>query len=91
MGETYPRSKIYGIDASCVFPEKIMPQNVEFIIGNIAKDIPYEDNFFDFIHQRLLVLGLTNDDWTNVIFYLYSSCVLYSFSFYRRLDNYIVY
>lgn len=66
MGEAYPRSKFYGIDASCVFPEKIMPANVEFVIGNIAKDIPYENNFFDFIHQRLLVFGLTDEDWTNV-------------------------
>jgi ubiquinone/menaquinone biosynthesis C-methylase UbiE len=67
MGETYPRSKIHGIDASCVFPEEIKPANVEFVIGNIAKELPYDDNFFDFIFQRLLVLGLTDEDWTNVI------------------------
>jgi ubiquinone/menaquinone biosynthesis C-methylase UbiE len=66
MGETYPRSKFYGIDASCSFPEEIKPANVEFVIGNIAKEIPYEENFFDFIHQRLLILGLTDQDWTNV-------------------------
>lgn len=66
MAETYPRSTIYGIDASCVFPEDIKPANVEFMIGNIAKEIPYEENYFDFIHQRLLILGLTGDDWTMV-------------------------
>ncbi|KAG2203035.1 hypothetical protein INT47_013251 [Mucor saturninus] len=71
MGETYPRSKIYGIDASCVFPENIMPPNVEFVIGNIAKEIPYEDNFFGFVHQRLLILGLTDTDWTNTLAQLF--------------------
>lgn len=80
MGETYPRSKIYGIDISCVFPESIMPPNVEFSIGNVAKEIPYEDNFFDFAHQRLLVLGLTDDDWTNVIARAQMMHSIYSYS-----------
>ena len=66
MAETYPRSTIYGIDASCTFPEEIKPANVEFVIGNVAKELPYEENFFDFIHQRLLILGLTGEDWPKV-------------------------
>ncbi|RCH84492.1 hypothetical protein CU098_008472 [Rhizopus stolonifer] len=65
IGESYPRSKIYGVDASCVFPEDIKPANVDFAIGNIAKRIPYEDSMFDYVHQRLLFLGLTDEDWTN--------------------------
>jgi ubiquinone/menaquinone biosynthesis C-methylase UbiE len=68
MGETYPRSKFHGIDASCVFPENIKPANVEFVIGNIAKHIPYSDDTFDYIHQRLLFLGLTDSDWVSVSF-----------------------
>ncbi|KAI9254328.1 S-adenosyl-L-methionine-dependent methyltransferase [Helicostylum pulchrum] len=67
MGETYPRSTFHGIDASCVFPEDIKPANVEFIISNIAKDVPFEDNYFDYIHQRLLILGLTSEDWTKTL------------------------
>jgi ubiquinone/menaquinone biosynthesis C-methylase UbiE len=66
MGESYPRSKVHGIDVSCVFPEDIRPANVDFIIGNISKDIPYQDSTFDYIHQRLLILGLTDADWINV-------------------------
>lgn len=66
MGETYPCSRFYGVDASCVFPETIKPANVEFVISNITKEIPYDKNFFDFVHQRLLVLALTDEDWTNV-------------------------
>ncbi|KAI8088040.1 S-adenosyl-L-methionine-dependent methyltransferase [Gilbertella persicaria] len=67
IGESYPRSKIYGVDASCVFPEDIKPANVEFAIGNIAKRIPYEDSMFDYVHQRLLIGGLTHDDWKNTL------------------------
>lgn len=72
MAEAYPHSKFYGIDASCVFPEDIKPANVEFVIGNIAKELPYEENFFDYIHQRLLILGLTDEDWTSVIISIFS-------------------
>ncbi|CEP08045.1 hypothetical protein [Parasitella parasitica] len=71
MGETYPRSKFHGIDASCVFPEDIKPANVEFVIGNIAKKIPYPDSSFDYIHQRLLFLGLTDSDWDSALKELY--------------------
>ncbi|KAI9366264.1 S-adenosyl-L-methionine-dependent methyltransferase [Pilaira anomala] len=67
MGENYPQSKFYGIDASRVFPEDIKPANVDFVIGNIAKHIPFPDNTFDYIHQRLLFLGLTNNDWENAL------------------------
>lgn len=66
MAEAYPNSKFYGVDASLVFPQNIKPKNVEFSICNVAKEIPFPDNTFDFIYQRLLILGLTNDDWDKV-------------------------
>jgi ubiquinone/menaquinone biosynthesis C-methylase UbiE len=66
MGETYPNSKFYGIDISLVFPELIKPANVDFVIGNIAKKIPFPDNTFDYIHQRLLIVALTVDEWDTV-------------------------
>ncbi|KAI8380549.1 S-adenosyl-L-methionine-dependent methyltransferase [Choanephora cucurbitarum] len=67
VGEAYPQSRIYGVDASCVFPENVKPANVEFAIGNIAKHIPHEDCTFDYIHQRLLIMGLTDEDWKNAL------------------------
>jgi ubiquinone/menaquinone biosynthesis C-methylase UbiE len=67
MGESFPHSKFYGIDISNVFPpEAKKPANVELVVGNIAKCIPYPDNTFDFIHQRLLIVALTNEDWKKV-------------------------
>jgi SAM-dependent methyltransferase len=66
MSETYRQSKFYGIYASAVFPENIKPRNVEFSIVNLRKEVPFQDNFFDFIFQRLLVFGLKDQDWENV-------------------------
>ncbi|KAI8352472.1 S-adenosyl-L-methionine-dependent methyltransferase [Choanephora cucurbitarum] len=71
MGEQYPNSKFFGVDAAAVFPENIKPANVEFAIGNIGNRIPYPDNTFDYIHQRLLVFGMTYDDWENGLKELY--------------------
>jgi SAM-dependent methyltransferase len=73
MGKTYSASKFHGIDITGVFPDTIMPANVEFAIGNIAKTLPYPDNTFDYIHQRLLIAGLTNDNWESVCSTLRSS------------------
>jgi ubiquinone/menaquinone biosynthesis C-methylase UbiE len=66
MGETYPRSKFYGVDVSSVFPEAIKPADVELSVANIAKHVPFPDNTFDYIHERLLFAGLTSEDWENV-------------------------
>jgi ubiquinone/menaquinone biosynthesis C-methylase UbiE len=66
MGETFPKSKFHGIDITGVFPESIMPANVDFTIGNISKHIPYPDNTFDYVHQRLLFAGLTHENWESV-------------------------
>lgn len=66
MAEKYPHSKFYGADASAVFPESIKPQNCIFQTANIVEKIPFPDSHFDFIYQRLLIFGLTGDDWKNV-------------------------
>jgi hypothetical protein len=51
---------------SSVFPEAIIPTNVDLGVANIAERIPFPGNTFDYIHQRLLIAGLTNEDWENV-------------------------
>lgn len=66
MAEAYPNSTFYGVDISKVFSVDKKPVNVDFETANIAKHIPFPDNTFDYIHQRLLVLGLTNEDWNAV-------------------------
>ncbi|KAG0742941.1 hypothetical protein G6F62_007035 [Rhizopus arrhizus] len=71
MAKTFPNSSFYGIDISSVFPENIKPSNIEFLTGNIAKSIPFEDNTFDYIHQRLVIVGLTEVDWQKNLAELY--------------------
>ncbi|KAI8970863.1 S-adenosyl-L-methionine-dependent methyltransferase [Pilobolus umbonatus] len=63
MGETYPNSKFTGVDVSFVMPEDIRPDNVEYKLCNITKELPFEDNSIDYFHQRLLVAGLTRTEY----------------------------
>jgi ubiquinone/menaquinone biosynthesis C-methylase UbiE len=66
MGETFPKSSFYGIDVSSIFPEAIKPANVELSVANITKNVPFPDNTFDYIHQRLLFAALTDSNWDSV-------------------------
>lgn len=66
MCSEYPNSKFHGIDISNVFPEDLKPNNCEFVIGNISERIPFPDNTFHYVHQRLLFLGLTDENWDSV-------------------------
>ncbi|KAI1314638.1 hypothetical protein EDD11_001937 [Mortierella claussenii] len=67
MANEFPDAVITGIDMSAVFPTTIIPGNCRFIQHNILHALPFPDNTFDFVYQRLLVAGLTPEDWTKVL------------------------
>ncbi|KAI8974689.1 S-adenosyl-L-methionine-dependent methyltransferase [Pilobolus umbonatus] len=67
MAEAYPNSKFTGADISFVFPEAVKPANVEFAICNMAREVSFEENSFDYYFQRYLIGGLTRDDWGKVL------------------------
>ncbi|KAI8089394.1 S-adenosyl-L-methionine-dependent methyltransferase [Halteromyces radiatus] len=63
MAEDYPHTQFHGIDIAPVFPEGIKPPNVTFALGNVAERLPFPDDHFDYIHQRILIFGLTRPQW----------------------------
>lgn len=67
MAEEYPKSKFHGLDISEVFPTEIKPVNCEFQVHNIAQPLPFPSNHFDFIFQRMVVLGLMRDEWNTAL------------------------
>lgn len=67
MAKEFPNSKFYGVDITPnELPNTEKPDNCEFQIANISEHIPYPDNTFDYIFQRLLIMGLTHESWDNV-------------------------
>ncbi|KAL1928500.1 hypothetical protein VTP01DRAFT_2856 [Rhizomucor pusillus] len=67
MAQQYPHSTFHGIDIAEQFPNEIKPFNCHFQVANVTEKLPFPDNYFDYIHQRLLVAALTRDGWNNCL------------------------
>ncbi|KAF9147711.1 hypothetical protein BG015_010600 [Linnemannia schmuckeri] len=59
MAHEFPKAEIHGVDISAIFPTEIKPPNCHFQLCNILDGLPFPDNHFDFIYQRLLVYALS--------------------------------
>jgi ubiquinone/menaquinone biosynthesis C-methylase UbiE len=66
MAADYPKSRYVGVDLYPIFPN-IKPHNVNFIQCNLLKGLPFEENTFDFVHIRFLILELSEFDWENFV------------------------
>ncbi|RUS30864.1 S-adenosyl-L-methionine-dependent methyltransferase [Jimgerdemannia flammicorona] len=67
MAEDYPASKFFGLDIADMFPKAGYPENCTFIHADTLKKLPFEDNTFDFVFQRLMLLAFTPADWNMAI------------------------
>ncbi len=67
MATNYPRAEFTGIDISPIQPSQIKPENFTFIQANLLDGLPFEDNSFDFVFQRLLVSSIPRDKWPFVV------------------------
>jgi ubiquinone/menaquinone biosynthesis C-methylase UbiE len=73
MAQAFPQARVYGLDLEP--PQTIslaasaisVPDNYHFIQGNVLKGLPFPDNLFDYVHQRLLFLGVPQHSWPTVI------------------------
>ncbi|KAH7058530.1 S-adenosyl-L-methionine-dependent methyltransferase [Linnemannia elongata] len=59
MAREFPKAEIHGVDISAIFPTEGNPPNCNFQLCNILDGLPFPDNHFDFIYQRLLVYALS--------------------------------
>ncbi|KAI8367952.1 S-adenosyl-L-methionine-dependent methyltransferase [Choanephora cucurbitarum] len=58
MARLYPNSEFVGVDMADVFLRDNQPSNVTFQVLNAGTGLDYfEDNSFDFVFQRFLVMG----------------------------------
>ncbi|CEG64177.1 hypothetical protein RMATCC62417_01201 [Rhizopus microsporus] len=63
----YPKCDYHGCDIVQAIPTNMMPKQFTFKIGNILETLPYEDNTFDFVHMRLMIFALREDEWPGAI------------------------
>jgi len=67
MATDYPRSNFTGIDIAPIFPSEIKPINVGFQIQNVTHRLPFDDNSFDYIHMRLMLAVLQENEWKSIV------------------------
>jgi hypothetical protein len=63
MAADFPDCHFLGIDIAPLQPTTILPMNCTFELCNVLEGIPRPDNFFDYIHHRLLALAMPEDKW----------------------------
>ncbi|KAF9978631.1 hypothetical protein BGZ73_001283 [Actinomortierella ambigua] len=66
MAKEFPNATVYGIDINPeLFPDvnQNVPSNCLFTQSDLLTRLSFPDQYFDFVYQRFLYLGLTVDDW----------------------------
>jgi len=67
MARLFPASTVVGIDLSERSFKRPTQDNCLLRVGNVVTGLPFPDQFFSFTHQRLLVAGITAENWPRVI------------------------
>jgi len=67
VAEEFPNAKCCGIDMSPIFPTTVKPKNITFLKANMLDGLPFEDDTFDLVHMRLLVMALRVSEWPTVL------------------------
>jgi SAM-dependent methyltransferase len=61
----FPDAMVAGLDLEPSKPKQ--PANYRFVRGNVLSGLPFGDDRFDFVHQRLLQSGVPLASWSGVV------------------------
>lgn len=67
LSENYPLTNFVGVDKISKFPKDFSQNNLQFITGDILNRLPFEDNFFDFVHMSFVIMEFTDEQWEDII------------------------
>lgn len=71
MATEYPAMECYGVDISPIFPSEIKPPNTFFQLANVLEGLPFPENWFSFVQQRLFMPALRTYEWLPVLTDIY--------------------
>ena len=66
MASLFPNANVVGFDLNPPPVETgaaTRPDNVTFVQANMLEGLPFPDNSFDFVHQRLVIVALPTNQW----------------------------
>jgi SAM-dependent methyltransferase len=61
----FPRAQVVGFDLQV--SKRPWPATYRFVRGNLLQGLPFADDRFDFVHQRLLSSGVPVKDWARTM------------------------
>ncbi|KAJ3238056.1 hypothetical protein HDU77_011560 [Chytriomyces hyalinus] len=64
---TYLNPEYHGVDIADELNQWEKMSMAKCVFGNVLEGLPYEDNTFNFVHQRLLFTGVPKAKWPAVI------------------------
>jgi ubiquinone/menaquinone biosynthesis C-methylase UbiE len=67
MAQTFPFATIIGLDLEQIKTTGELPPNYAFVQGNVLEALPFPDDHFEYVHQRLMVAGMPSAQWPGVI------------------------
>ncbi|WP_052890806.1 class I SAM-dependent methyltransferase [Thermogemmatispora carboxidivorans] len=67
LAHQFPQAQVVGLDLEQVKAATSPPPNYRFVQGDILQGLPFDDNSFDFVHQRLLVLAIPQAAWPDAV------------------------
>ncbi|RAQ97137.1 class I SAM-dependent methyltransferase [Thermogemmatispora tikiterensis] len=63
LAHQFPQAEVVGLDLEQVKPSASPPPNYRFVQGDVLKGLPFDNDSFDFVHQRFLVLAIPQAAW----------------------------
>ncbi|GHO46299.1 class I SAM-dependent methyltransferase [Ktedonospora formicarum] len=67
MAQEFTDAKVVGIDIELPLSMSNMPRNSLLLQGNVLKGLPFQDEAFDFVHERLLAAAIPAQSWQPVV------------------------
>lgn len=72
IANEFPGANVIGVDVAPPPTEAgatadARPDIYAFVQGNVLERLPFADNSFDFVHQRLLILAIPANRWPGVV------------------------
>ncbi|WP_052889340.1 class I SAM-dependent methyltransferase [Thermogemmatispora carboxidivorans] len=67
LAQQFPQAEVIGVDVEQAKSTSRMPSNYRFVRGDVLQGLPFEENTFDFVHQRLLLLAIPLAAWPGVV------------------------
>ncbi|KAI9271919.1 S-adenosyl-L-methionine-dependent methyltransferase [Phascolomyces articulosus] len=67
MAMEFPNCTFEGVDMVEVNKFEAMPNRINITFGDVTDKLDYPDGVFDFVHMRLFVLALREDEWEHAI------------------------